>query len=376
MNLLPGSQQIHTVFCIDEDYAPHLSALLLSIQANNNCFVHCHVIYQTLSSKSKERLISPLNEFMKVHFHKFNSSLNRCTLSERYTNRVTLTTYYRLYLTEILPKKLDRVIYLDADLICMGSLLELWNIPLNGNMLGVVEDSALSAEKRWNTLGLIEERYFNAGVLIIDLEAWRKKGIVAKLLQLADAQKDFEYNDQDVLNVEFNRNSIYLPKIWNAQSYDFKNNQIENTPQIIHFTGAEKPWHEYSVHPFKKEYLKYRRKTEWRQNIFELNLSEMEEERLRCLVYTLMSNNKKEIYIYGAGQLGRKYKAAIERYYPWIKIKSYIDKDKSLNLNESKILNNLNQLDEDCMIFISSKAFRDEIIKDIVSNGISESEII
>ena len=121
-----------------------------------------------------------------------------------------------------------------------------------------------------------EYSYFNAGVLLINLDYWRKHDIEPQIVSyLQQFPERLLYNDQDVLNAVLYQQRKFLPYRWNMQDGFFrKKRKIWKTslpalnaemPKavIIHFTGGKKPWHDECVHPCKKLYLMYQDMTQW-----------------------------------------------------------------------------------------------------------------
>lgn len=85
---------------------------------------------------------------------------------------ITQAMYYRYLFADMLPKTVTRLIYLDADIICKGNILPLWQTDLQGKVLGAVRD--WGEAKSCDRIGLKNGRYFNSGVLLLDLTKWRQ----------------------------------------------------------------------------------------------------------------------------------------------------------------------------------------------------------
>lgn len=118
--------------------------------------------------------------------------------------------------------------------------------------------------------------YFNAGVLLVNLDYWRQHDIEKEITEyISDYPERLLYNDQDVLNAVLYTRRLFIPFRWNMQDGFFRKKRklrpgsipaLEaEMPEaaIVHFTGGKKPWHDKSVHPYKKEYLKYLDLTQW-----------------------------------------------------------------------------------------------------------------
>lgn len=186
-------------------------------------------------------------------------------------SHVTLATYYRLLLPELLPH-VDKVIYLDCDLTCRSSLAELYAQDMGMDWIRGVVD--IDEKRHTERLGL--ERYVCAGVLLLNLKAWREEGVQEKCMAFIRDHADvIVLHDQDVLNVVCQDHLSYLDKIWDAQACETRQgrisgfNDIARTANIIHFIGGRKPWHPGCRHPYRREYFRYLKLTPYRNFVWE-----------------------------------------------------------------------------------------------------------
>ncbi|MDA1316214.1 MAG: glycosyltransferase family 8 protein [Acidobacteria bacterium] len=172
-----------------------------------------------------------------------------------------ITAYYRLFLADVLPDYVQRVIFLDADILVAGNLVELWNSPFEGHVLQAIPDaySDLLHSPRLRQASVPFESgapYFNAGVLLIDLRRWREHQVGQKASALL-----WKYGsrllgrDQDALNCVLAGRWKVLPPGWNfhelphmlfcwdVSQYSLAElRQAFANPKIIHFVGGWKPW--------------------------------------------------------------------------------------------------------------------------------------
>lgn len=194
---------------------------------------------------------------------------------------VTQAAYYRLMLSEILPKNIHKVLYLDGDIIVRHSLLPLWNTDLKDSPIGAVVYPHDVFPDFYNRLQLSTQLgYFNSGVLLINLEYWREHDVVKSFMQIIQVYGErLSLWDQDVLNVAFSENKVILPMKYNLTSgflkqipqWDSCNNKKEveearRDPVIVHFTD-KKPWNVYQGHfnhPFLSTFYHYQDQTKWK----------------------------------------------------------------------------------------------------------------
>jgi lipopolysaccharide biosynthesis glycosyltransferase len=230
------------------------------------------------------------------------------------SHHISHTAYFRLLSSRWLPAWISRVIYLDCDVIVLGDLRELWRASWqdvqNGsgapNEVWAVPDvacpyvdprvacpefaafspyfAALHPVRNYRELGLDPQgMYFNSGVMVLDLAAWRRADRSQQLMDcLRRHAADVWCWDQYALNVVFAGRWGALPLAWNfgAHAYDYAAvprlasrapllpDQYEamwRAPQLIHFTTEIKPWHYYSFHPKTELFYHYLGQTAWAQ---------------------------------------------------------------------------------------------------------------
>ena len=311
---------INVAFCIDANFAPYLAVSLLSLLENTTSPVSIYII-GNLSEPVKNRLRTLESTHASLTFVEHKIQIPQSTLSDRYHGRLNDITYVRYGLGEILPD-VAKVIYLDADILLDGDIKELWDVSLEGQTVGVVEDHSLMAQSREATLDLVSQAYFNAGVMVIDLEKWRKDKTFEKLLKVHASRDNWEYNDQDVLNIVLDQKVQYLDAKFNAQTYSLAHREII-APLIIHFTGQEKPWHSSSAHPFTKHYQELFKTVPFSNNSLTFFLDKEDKKILSTLNRRLKGGGN--IVVWGAGARGRRIIMAIEQDYPQFKIKQVVD---------------------------------------------------
>jgi lipopolysaccharide biosynthesis glycosyltransferase len=274
------SETIHIVFAIDERYVQHCAVTITSIFENSAADkISISILYNDISNELKEKLEQYIHIFTSnVQFIlTSNESLRKFPVSKH----ITLATYYRLLLPELLDKKIKKVLFLDCDLIIKKDIRLLWNVDISEySHAAVLENGMDSTHKK--LIGIAEyASYFNAGVMLINLEYWRSYNLLERAEQyIKNNSRYIKYWDQDILNFIFQSQWLEIHPIWNSteivfMSYEWKNRKFDNLkcteltkareePAIIHFTGSNKPWHYYNNHPCKQEYYKYLDKTPWR----------------------------------------------------------------------------------------------------------------
>ena len=161
---------------------------------------------------------------------------------------ISTMTFARLLIPSVFPESVSRVLYLDADLLVLGNLSPLWDLDLDGHVIGGVID-AIDSHIKANTPGFERvprvREYFNAGVLLIDLDRWRKECISERALEYLSQTPLSPYSDQDALNVACDGRWKQLDPRWNFQNH--RHNRLssmppEQMPVVVHFVMQFKPW--------------------------------------------------------------------------------------------------------------------------------------
>jgi lipopolysaccharide biosynthesis glycosyltransferase len=265
--------------CHDEYYAPYAATVMASIMENNKGEdVVFHLICDGISME-KQALMQSWIASHHCHIKFYTVQIDDFVgFPFEEDARLHYGAYFRLYLAEAL-KDLDRVIYLDCDLIVNESLIELWNTDISDYALAGVRDRTNDYIHVFNRLRYpLTDGYINSGVLLIDLRRWRDDHFFEQAKALAKKMPlALKNHDQDIIN------AIYHGQI---KMLDFKYNLLEyflyveewfnmdrkyypqiiqacKTPVIIHFCLPVKPWHYECTNPFKTLYYKYRAMTPW-----------------------------------------------------------------------------------------------------------------
>jgi lipopolysaccharide biosynthesis glycosyltransferase len=159
-------------------------------------------------------------------------------IDHRGAEHFTSTSYARLLIPELLPAHISRAVYLDGDVLVRSDLSPLFELELG--------DATFAAARDYKIGGVASRPYFNAGVLAIDVERWRRTGFARRALAYADAQPEPLFlADQDALNAVAEEWHELDPR-WNVQATVLKHvekpDELYRTGALLHFTGYDKPW--------------------------------------------------------------------------------------------------------------------------------------
>ena len=201
-----------------------------------------------------------------------------------------ISTFSRLFLLHVLPEGLDKVIYIDCDMIIRHSLKTLWEMDMEGTWCMSADDCRGKMYRK--DIGIpMDSIYTNNGLMVIDLEAWRQNDVESKFIDfINEYHGDITYMDQGVLNGVFQplKKVKLLPISYNAQTvcYDLGYDGLQACrkpvwaytkkefeagiadPTVVHFTtcfmSGTRPWFKEDGHPYRGEFLKYRSLTAWK----------------------------------------------------------------------------------------------------------------
>lgn len=203
---------------------------------------------------------------------------------EPVSEHITIATFYRMLIPELLPHQFKKAIYLDSDLVVIGDLGQLWDIDMGENYLLAVQEvltpyvSSPLGLVNYRELGLSPEcKYLTPGVLVINLEKWRADRISAKCVEYLHQNREYvRWHDTDVLNAVLAGKWGELHPRWNQMSFVYRCsswkdspfsedvfNDLVHNPYIVHFASPAKPWNSREKHPFKHLFFQYLDMTDW-----------------------------------------------------------------------------------------------------------------
>ena len=263
-----GLDPISMSFSISDNYSQHLAVVLTSILVNNpkSCFVF-HVMHHNVSveNQTKVRELEHVYAHCKIMFHFIDAAL-----FERFTvppelEHITKETYFRYMLPNILVDE-KRTIYADVDILCVGDIRRLWEQDLGGKVLGAVSEGQAGEPKKAMLSLEGDAPYFNAGVLLMDLDAMRDGGYTQKLMDNTIKYAGrIAWVDQDVINITFRNRILQVGREWN--SVDQRYSPFRRDVRIWHFPGfTVKPWCNIWKNTTWIPYLKYLVKSPYRAN--------------------------------------------------------------------------------------------------------------
>ena len=268
-------EPIRTLLCCNPAYCQHLAVTLVSMLENNpdNRF-EIHLVFSARSAEEEAKLWWSLGAYRN-----FSVIVHDLSVRDRrffVDNHVTVDTYLRIFAADVLPRHIDKILYLDCDLVVLDDLRELWAIDLGDHALAAAPEPYGVCGRDF--LGIPADRpYVNAGVMLMNLARWREARLSEQVIRFIEAHGTrLWYWDQDAINAVLHGSILPLDYRWNVQAQMFKIDSRKypdvvadiraacRRPAIIHYSTAEKPWRFRAIVKRKLPYFEYLAKTGWR----------------------------------------------------------------------------------------------------------------
>tara|TARA_B100001758_G_scaffold225304_1_gene217251 strand:- start:23 stop:952 length:930 start_codon:yes stop_codon:yes gene_type:complete len=240
---------INILYCFDENYNLQALTSMNSLLDEVSEKVDIYIIHNNPDSfNSLSNNIESHKNTRSITITKFEKeNLNFPNVAN---SHVSEATYYRLFIERLLPNSLDNVLYLDADIICIADPIK--EIKENFNNLSNTKKTVASVFENFSPMEIKEletrlninaNNYFNAGVMFIDLEKWRKKSIESLSIEIIkEKNKELKFWDQDILNIIFNDDVFEISNSLNYIINIEKQTTIPTATRFIHYAGSFKPW--------------------------------------------------------------------------------------------------------------------------------------
>lgn len=256
---------------LDENYLPPLQVMLTSLHINNpEASCRIYLLHRGIGQSKLESLGKGLG--------KMGYNLCPILVDEKLFEKAPATAqypqemYYRLLAAHLLPVKLNRILYLDPDLLVINSIKPLWNMDLKDNLFAAAAHTGKTElANNVNKLRLgTEHKYFNSGVLVLDLVRARRQIVPEEIFSFVEKHSaELILPDQDILNQMYGKNILELDDfIWNYDARNFSTYYMRSTGKadmpwvmkntaILHFCGKAKPWKPFYRHRFGVLYQHY-----------------------------------------------------------------------------------------------------------------------
>lgn len=273
-------------YAVDDGYVPFLAVSIQSLIENSSkeCYYAIKVLYTNICEENKKKILKYERDNVKIEFVDLNYYIEEIKDKLFTRDYYTKTTYFRLFIPNIYPQY-NKVIYLDSDTVLLGDVAELYHQDMESNLVAVVPDDIIQNEEIFQeyvekVVGIADYRkYFNAGVLVMNLDEMRKSKFQEKFLYLLETVKFAVVQDQDYLNRLCKGRTKILDNGWNRMPVPNNRTKVEKL-NLIHYNLNYKPWH-YDGILYEEYFWQYAEKTQYYEEIKEIKENYSEEERFR-----------------------------------------------------------------------------------------------
>lgn len=283
---------MNVVYSTSDKYSEIAATSIVSLLENCKDIddINVYVIDMGVTEKHKDGMNTMVSSYGRNLVWLKQLDIESLAGTQISVGRWHISTFSRLFLLHVLPEDMEKVIYIDCDMIIRHSLKSLWEMDMEGAWVMSVDDCR-GARYR-DDIGIAQGSiYTNNGLMVIDLKAWKENNVEPLFIDyIAKHNGDITYMDQGVLNGVFQplKKVKLLPIEYNAQTacyelgykgleicrkpvWAYSKDEFEEgikDPIIVHFTSCftsgTRPWMMTNQHKYKKEFLEYRALTMWK----------------------------------------------------------------------------------------------------------------
>lgn len=243
-------QEIPVFFSTDDNYVPYLVVSIRSLidTASSKNHYAVYVLNTGLTQSNKQALKEMETSNVKISFVDLTEKIKDIysKLEAQLRDYYSPSIYYRLFIPTMFPQY-KKALYLDCDITILEDVANLYNHDLKKNLVGAIVDEVVTSNEVFryyveNALGVNEYKYFNSGILVMNLDAFRKENIEEKFLYLLN-----NYNfgtvapDQDYLNVLCKNRILFIDKAWDKMPVSDEGFD-EKDLKLVHYNMFQKPW--------------------------------------------------------------------------------------------------------------------------------------
>ncbi len=286
---MPENEPLNIVFGADNGYAMPLAVAMSSVLINIDSHTKATIFILDggISAANKKRILRVFHTHAAKRTHTLQWLIpNMETLRQLPTAGRPPAIYMPLFLADYLPKDCKKAIFLDCDLITERDLSAILEYDMSHHVVGAVQDYLIQTLSDKEGIydygaygGKADSPYFNSGVLLINLEQWRKQNITKKAAEYLNSRKQIIHYDQEALNAVLigkwkrldprwnQQGSIFWPQVLKESEFSREllelYEELVHIPYIIHFLSPSKPWEYTCMHPFAFRFTWYLKTSNW-----------------------------------------------------------------------------------------------------------------
>lgn len=255
MSLTTDKPEIPIFFATDDNYVPFMAVAMASMLANasRDYFYKIYVLTTSLKKEYAEELRLIVKDCApdsaSLDFVSLREEMEKSQGSFHLRHYYSRETYCRIFIPRFFPQY-KKVIYLDCDIVVTGDISELYNTDIGDNLVAAAPEEVMADFNVFGTyvektLGIDRNKYFSAGILLINADLYRRENVEDKFIDLMNRFVFRVTQDEDYLNVLCKDRVKWLPVDWNKSAYTLDEKKKFDAKQlkIIHYKINWKPWH-------------------------------------------------------------------------------------------------------------------------------------
>lgn len=242
------SQKTRTIpvfYTTDDAYAPLLAVSINSLLLNSekSDFYKIHVIASNMNAENRKKIASLSRENVSIEFNDLSERVS--SIAHRFAIRdyYSISTYMRIFIASAFPQY-EKALYIDSDTVIDRNIAELFFSDIGENLVGAVQENVMLrpvfGEYSEKVLGIPRKKYFNAGIMLMNMKKMRETNLEASFIKLLGERSFPVAQDQDYLNVLCQGKVSYFDYCWNLMPDE---KMVGITPYIVHYKMAQRPWH-------------------------------------------------------------------------------------------------------------------------------------
>lgn len=271
-------------FAVDDGYIPFLAVSLQSLIENSKKenFYLIKILYTNISEENQKKIQKFEQENVSIEFVDLNYYIEKIKDKLYTRDYYSKTTYFRLFIPNLYPQY-TKALYLDSDIVVLEDVADLYNTNMENNLVAAAPDDVIQTievfqEYAEKVVGVADYRnYFNAGVLLMNLDELRKFDFQEKFIYSLDKIKFSVAQDQDYLNRLCKGRVKIVDSNWNRMPIA-REKENQGDIKLIHYNLAYKPWHFEDI-LYKDYFWNYAKKTEFFGTIQKIKDNYSDEER-------------------------------------------------------------------------------------------------
>lgn len=284
LNKDDATMPIPIFYACDDNFIKYTIVSIKSLIDNANQ-ARCYIIYilnADISDAMKSETLKLENNFVKIEFIDVKEQLDTIGKNLPLRDYYSKTTYFRMFIADMFPEY-KKAIYIDSDTVVVSDISKLYDVELGNNYVGACHEQAMVQTEVYGNyvervMEISRNEYFNAGVLLINCEAFRSANVVQQFIYLLGVYNFVVTQDEDYLNVICQGKVKWLDQGWNAEVYGTMP-IAESEIKILHYIMVSKPWH-FKDCKFSENFWQYAKRTSVYESILKEFNEYTEEQRL------------------------------------------------------------------------------------------------